>query len=259
METLITGAFSQIQHVTTTQAGLVDKLSTRLDVQEKRSDERWIALQSLLTQWQQQSLSLQLRALGVEAGRRMLPLLPGMLSTLTGSDRLIPERAVEDSLFDTLLESTTPEQLQELLGTISSTEGGAALGAVLSDHLLRARKRKAARAKEHAELLGGQERSYDDAEADAAGVAGGIGKANGHANGHAPNNGATQAPTEPKTRAREAGMMPGDAMLDAMLLTLAEGEVAQVAAMFGAKRPDLPGLGDEIRARYVRLTGKAVP
>jgi hypothetical protein len=54
-------------------------------------------------------------------------------------------------------------------------------------------------------------------------------------------------------------MMPGDAMLDAMLLTLAEGEVAQVAAMFGAKRPDLPGLGDEIRARYVRLTGKAVP
>jgi hypothetical protein len=255
MESLITGAFAQIQHVTTTQASLVDKLSTRLDTQEKRSDERWLALQNLLLQWQQQSVGLQLRALGVEAGRKLLPLLPAALSTLTGSDKLIPQAEVENSLFDALLENQSPAQLQEMLSTLSGQPGGGPLTAILADHLLRARKRKAGREREHAELVGSTAGSYEDGEADAAGVAlralagqpAGARHANGHANGTT-----THAPA--KTSSGN-GMMPGDAMLDVMLSSLSDSEIDQVAMLFAAKRPDQPGLADEIKSRYARLKG----
>ena len=254
LEVLANGSFSQVQHVTTTQAQLVDKLAGRLDVVEKRSDERWLALQNLLLQWMNQSASLQLRALGIEAGRKLLPLLPAAVSTLTGSDKLIPERAVEDSLFDTLLENQSPEQLQELLSTLSSSSGGGPLAAIIAAHLLRAKKRKAARDRETHELVAGSPpRSYEEAENDAAGVA--IRALSGkpveaktsgtNGNGH--------ARVQPKTEVPEAGSMDADAVLSTMLETLNDTEIEQVAAMFALKRPDLPGLKDEIKQRYAAV------
>jgi hypothetical protein len=190
--------------------------------------------------------------------------LPAALSTLTGSDRLVPQSEVENSLFDTLLESQSPEQLNELLGTVSASPGGGALSAILADHLVRAQKRKAARAREHQELMSGlPERSFEEGEDDAAGRAihalagkpaeanGASAKTNGHTNGHAretPKATAT-APTG------EAGAMGADAMLDVMLATLNDGEIDQVAMMFSAKRPDVPTLGDQIKQRYAVLKG----
>ncbi len=238
-EITIQGAVQKDLAVTTVMGQLLDKLSTRLDTTERRSDERWLALQNILTQWMQQSASLQLRALGIEAGRRLLPLLPATLSTLTAG-KLVPEHAAEDSLFDTLLENQTPTQLQELLATVSASSGGGPLAAILSDHLVRARKRKEARAQEHAEIMGAlPECSLEEAERDAMGLAmRALGKPAAMTNG---TNGHSKVEA-PKAEAAVAGSMGADAMIDTMLESLSDGEIDQVAAMFAAKRPDVPDL-----------------
>jgi hypothetical protein len=47
--------------------------------------------------------------------------------------------------------------------------------------------------------------------------------------------------------------MDADAVLSTMLETLNDTEIEQVAAMFALKRPDLPGLKDEIKQRYAAV------
>jgi hypothetical protein len=144
----------------------MDKLATRFETTEKRSDERWFALQKLLVEWQTQAMNSQLRALGVEAARKLMPLLPAAVSTITGSDSLVSQRAVEDSLFDTLVENYTGDQLQELIGAMPQGEAGGALTAVVADQLVCAKKRKEARDRERRE---DPTRTYEEAELDAAG------------------------------------------------------------------------------------------
>jgi len=171
LETHAQGNFGLTTALATTMRTLVDSLTARLDSTEKRSDERWLALQNLLLEWQKQSMNSQMRALAVEAARKLLPLVPAGLATLTGAE--LPQNVVEDSLVDTLVENYPPERLQEMLGSMAaaSPDSGPFVG-VLADHLVRAQRRKAARDAETKRLLNDPTLpTVAVAEADAAGAA----------------------------------------------------------------------------------------
>lgn len=154
--------------ITNVMGQLIDKLVTRLETSEKRSDERWLALHNSYTAMMDMSMKMQLRALGIEAAKKILPILPAGLSTLTGSDDLVPQRLVEESVFDAIVERVPPETFPEALAALSNTLGGAGdagpIMAILTDQLARARKRKAAR-----DLENGGPVSYQIGERDAAG------------------------------------------------------------------------------------------
>lgn len=165
------GAFALTQGLVSTMKGLLDATVSRLEVTEKRSDERWLALQNLLLEWQKQSMNSQMRSLLIEGARKMLPLLPAGLATLTGAE--LPQNIVDESLMDTLVTNFEPAKLQEMLGTMAqaSPEAGPFVG-VLADHLVRAQRRKAARDAETNRLVSeGPMPSFANAEADAAGAA----------------------------------------------------------------------------------------
>lgn len=257
------GAFALTQGLVSTMKGLLDSTVNRLDTTEKRSDERWLALQNLLLEWQKQSMNSQMRALLIEGGRKLLPLLPAGIATLTGAE--LPQQVIDDSLTDTLVENFEPAKLQEMLGTFAqaSPEAGPFVG-VLADHLVRAQRRKAARDAETHRLTSGAPTSFANAEADAAGAAyralsnrqdqpSPAAKRLVQATQQPPTNGNGHAPAPVATPSPQPASANDDtAVIEAFFARL--GPTAEV--MFGMMDDKDPDLAKRLRARHAEWTAK---
>jgi hypothetical protein len=263
LEVLAQGFFGQVGHVMTTMQQNNDRLMTRLDNTEKRSDERWLALQNLLVEQQKLALATQVRTLAIEAGRKLLPLLPAAVSTVTGSD-LIPQPAVEESVFDTIVENVAPEKIPEALNAIASAMGsgaadGGPLVGVLADQLVRAQRRKAARDAETKRLLDGGAPSMAAAEADAMGHA--YRALQNHPSAPSPTTtsivgAATNSHAMPPTSTGATAAVEGDAatanaaIVEGLLARSNPEQIRMLTPMLGAE------LVDQILARYTALSAE---
>lgn len=158
-ELAIQQAGAKDQLITGLLGQLLDKLSVRLSESEKRSDERADALMQVLTLWQQQQVSTQVRALMLDGARRLLPLLPALAGATTGL--AVPTDVAESSFFDAMVEAYPPEQLKAYVASLTPPAN-----AVAADLLLKAQKRKQRRQADQQTRL-----SYDEASEDAAGQA----------------------------------------------------------------------------------------
>ncbi len=112
---------------------------------EQKAAERFLALQNLILEWTKQAASQQLRQLGIEIARKMLPLAGPAVGLMTGKD--LSPAASEAAFFDWLAsQDLSMEQLEAARAALPAGDGSSAMGgAVFIDLLAKARKRKAER------------------------------------------------------------------------------------------------------------------
>ncbi len=250
------GNFAMTASLMTAAGQMISQLMTREQNIMKLADDRGAALSNVLTLWQQQQMSREIRALVIDGARKLLPLLPALAGTTTGLD--VPQDVAEASFFDAMVEAYSPQQLQAYVSTLAAPANG-----VAADMLVKAQRRKAARDAERA-----REVSYDQASADAAGEA--FAALRGRpqttaSNGHSPDVGARildrlgtngHANGHGKVEPPNAETMDDATILTTMLESLTDTEVDQVAAIYAGKRPDVPGLKDEIKKRYAAVRAR---
>lgn len=261
------GNFQLTGALMTASMNMLDKISARLDAAEARADARAQTIATMIVQFIQMSTNAQLRALGIEAARRLLPLAPGYIAMVAGGDSAAAADTAQQSIFDALVENYSGEQLQQMLAQMASGEGGSAVSAIAADQLVKAKRRKETRDRATKSLVDASPATtYADGEADAGGDV--IRQAlraiqaetpqpalpNGHAKGAPPK-------ALPKTEAkREApdgrpATSRGDDLLDTMLATVSDSEIEMLATMMAAKRPDQPDLAQRIRDRFAAVKG----
>lgn len=169
-EMLVQGAFSLITHVTNVMQNELQRKDNRIDKMEHRLDEQWLALKQALLEIQNSAISNTMKALQMEAVKKLITLAPGLVNMISGRD-VFPPSAVSSSLIEALSTNLTPEEQQATISLLQSRgEGGQAVAAVISDGLVRLKRQKQAEAAELDQLSTGlPKRSYDDALTDAGG------------------------------------------------------------------------------------------
>lgn len=252
--------FAQIAHLQTSQQKALDARDTKIEAMEKINGELWIACKGLLLELDKRRHAEKLAELSAarmaEFQKQVMMLAPALLNMMAGRE-VFPLNAADTSTLDTIAAMASGEDLRMLTSVLSQKEGGAAIAATLTDRFDQYHKRKAAEAATEKRLLNElPDRSYEEAERDAAGEAIHALRSSGR-NGHS-------APAQPAPKVlqqRPHVDQPGDAtgtsgpvmsddLLDIILATVNEDEVAMLATMLAAKRPDQPDLAQRIHERF---------
>jgi hypothetical protein len=250
--------FAQIAHLQVSQQKALDARDTKIEAMEKINGELWIACKGLLLELDKRRHAEKLAELSAarmaEFQKQVMMLAPALLNMMAGRE-VFPLNAADTATIDTIAAMASGEDLRMLTSVLSQKEGGAAIAATLTDRFDQYHKRKAAEAATEKRLLNElPDRTYDEAERDAAGEAIHALRSNGAGNG------APQGPTpkalqqrahiEPAAQANGGSQPMTDDLLDIILATVNEGEVEMLATMLAAKRPDQPDLAQRIRERF---------
>ena len=250
-EQLTQGTFSMNDRLLHSQQAAIDARDRYIEKKERENAELWLGLKSVTIELDQRRHGEKLAELSAarmaEFQKQVMMLAPALLNMMAGRE-VFPLNAADTATLDTIAAMASGEDLRMLTSVLSQKEGGAAIAATLTDRFDSYHKRKAAEAATERRLLNElPDRTYDEAERDAAGDAIRILKGrphdepktlppngtNGHGASHGKNVlGGIQEASSPS--ASDDGELIAD-----LFGGLPEAQIAMLIGVLGADKPDL--------------------
>lgn len=252
--------FSQIEKVFQALNKIIEGLQSRVAESETTNRELWLACKTLLLELDKKRHSEKLAELSAarmaEFQKQAMTLAPALINMMAGKE-VFPLSAADSATLDTIAAFATPDDVRMLTAGLAAKPGGAEIAAVLAERFENYHKRKASEAQAEkkmlAEVAGGPERSYEEADRDAAGVA-------IHAlKGQAPpmelelpklNAKATaevlQA-TDVSIPSSEEGPPEDTRLLDELFESVQPGQIGMLVSVLGAENPKL---AERLKARW---------
>jgi hypothetical protein len=174
-EIVVQGMTGHIGSMYRAQGELVDRLMRRLAEVDHECRELWIACKDLLLEFNKRKHSEKMSELSAarlaEFQRQAMTLAPALINMMAGNE-VFPLNAADTSILDTIAAFASAEDLRLITAGLAAKPGGPEIAATLTDRFDKYHKRKAAEAAEEKRLIEGlPDRTYEEAERDAAGEA----------------------------------------------------------------------------------------
>ena len=174
-EMAVQGAFGQMARNSEVQQRIVDGLMRRQTELEQENRELWIGCKNLLLELGRQRHDERMKELTAarlaDFQKQAMRLAPALLNMVADRE-IFPLAVADESIFDFIASTTTPEDFKALTTILAQKEGGEKIVPVLIDRYNKYHERaKEEQRKEERLLAGLPDRTYDEAERDAMGDA----------------------------------------------------------------------------------------
>lgn len=174
-EMAVQGAFGQMARNSEVQQRIVDGLMRRQTELEQENRELWIGCKNLLLELGRQRHDERMKELTAarlaDFQKQAMRLAPALLNMVADRE-IFPLAVADESIFDFIASTTTPEDFKALTTILAQKEGGEKIVPVLIDRYNKYHERAKEEARKEQRLLAGlPDRSYEEAERDAMGDA----------------------------------------------------------------------------------------
>jgi hypothetical protein len=250
-EIVVQMMLSQIQPTFAVQANLIDRLMRRLAELEAENRELFVALRQELQRTVDLAHEKRLKELEflrtTEERRRLIKIMPALANAMTGKE-IFPTEVEDSALIETLCENVSEDEIKTFAALLG--QKSPELSGLMMARFAAINKRKRDEMDElrrlATEAAGG---SYEQAERDAMGQPVHVDAVTVEPKLM------VEAKPEPAVTHVDAAAASagGDMMLDTILAGLTESEVDQISGVLAFKRPDVPGLKDNIKQRWLAL------
>jgi hypothetical protein len=174
-EQLTQSTFTMNQHLLHSQQAAIDSRDRKIGEMEKTNADLWIACKGLLLELDKKRHEDRMGELTAariaEFQKQAMALAPAILNMMAGKE-VFPLSAADTSLIDGIASWATPEDVRGITAMLATKPGGEKLSAILMDRYDAYYRRKAAEAEAEKRLMRDlPNRTYEEAERDAAGEA----------------------------------------------------------------------------------------
>lgn len=255
-------AFAAMQHLSNAQQRAIDGREASNERLEKINADLWIACKALLLELDKRRHDEKMSELSAarlaEFQKQAMILAPALINMMAGKE-VFPLSAADTSTLDTIAAFATPDDLRMLTAGLAAKPGGAEIAAVLADRFDQYHKRKATEAAAEQRLLRNlPDRSYEEAERDAAGEA--IRALRGQPAGaieprpapKALNGHSTHTGVVPKTPGTDPDTVKSEdtELVEGLVARVPEGQLDMLTEVLGAADPEF---GAKLKARLAAL------